>query len=231
MKTINIIVFLCLLAMTGTGFATTITIQTNSSNCNSTYGNQNTPTTNNDNTFLYMNNNSGGWEQHGYVCVYIPVFSGTVSSANLTPSLISTTTDPSGANNLSIFSMTRGFIEPQATWNVNQTGSNWTTAGGDYNPTLIDTVAIRAATRNAGNMSVVLHLIGPTNKHNMTITPGSRLCFMLISTGNDDIGVYGFAYTSNISKTPKLVIAYDATTTTTTHHNYHYDNDYYPSMY
>jgi hypothetical protein len=34
--------------------------------------------------------------------------------------------------------MTRDFVEGQATWNIYSTGNSWTTAGGDYDATILD---------------------------------------------------------------------------------------------
>jgi len=43
-----------------------------------------------------------------------------------------------------VYRLTKGFNEAQVTWNVNQTGTNWATAGGDFASTLYGNISVSA---------------------------------------------------------------------------------------
>ena len=213
----GMVIVLGLFAVTGICFAGTITLQGNSTWIDS-YIDQNNPTTNyGAGTSYYINNNSGGWDEHAVIGIPIPYFNGTVSSANLTVYTVSASSDPSGANNCSLFKLNKGFSETQVTWNKNDSSNNWAAAGGDYNTTAIDRIVVPAATRSgAGNYT--FHLVGSSNAVNLTITPNATLWVMLGVALDDDIGFFSSDYTTNASRTPKLDLAYaeGGTTTTTT---------------
>ena len=116
------------------------------------------------------------------------------------------TSSSGGSFNAGVYRMTKGWVETQATWNVNQTGTNWASAGGDF----------AAASYNITNLTITS---GAWKEWNVTklvqewvngTYANYGLIIMNSSTGAALTDTKTFASSDNATAAyrPKLVINY-----------------------
>ena len=104
------------------------------------------------------------------------------------------------------------WVETQATWNIYKTGSNWTTAGGDYNATVIDSIPHNTAINNWDYWT----LQGTGADNPLTKTWGDDLN-ILIKVDSENRTFYSnncyFSknYTTDTTKRPYIEITYSST--------------------
>ncbi|MBK9580224.1 MAG: DNRLRE domain-containing protein [Fibrobacteres bacterium] len=81
-----------------------------------------------------------GAQFHALIDFTLPSGSGTISAITLNLYKAANGGTNTGVN-VEVHEMTRDWTESQATWNVYSTGNNWTSAGGDYSSTVVDSLA------------------------------------------------------------------------------------------
>lgn len=100
-------------------------------------------TTNFGNSSEMRVSNNGGNALLKFDLSSIPV-EAQIDSAELT--LLFNDADAITTADFTVHEVTKDWIEGEATWNVYQTGLDWTFTGGDYNPTVEDATTINATT-------------------------------------------------------------------------------------
>lgn len=81
-----------------------------------------------------------GAQFHALIDFTLPSGSGTISAITLNLYKAANGGTNTGVN-VEVHETTRDWNEAQATWNVYSTGNNWSTAGGDYSATVVDSLA------------------------------------------------------------------------------------------
>src|SRR3989454_658745 len=133
----------------------------------------------------------------------------TINSANLT---LFMTTAPSNNRTYNAHRMTRDWTESQVTWNIAQTGTNSTTAGGDYNGTA--TTSTTTATTN--NVSLTWNIqadvqawVNGTSNYGTLIKDGTE------SSATARTATFASEENATSANRPQLVIDYTAPFTAT----------------
>ncbi len=120
--------------------------------------------------------------------------------------------------NVEVHALTRSFVEGSgsgsatgdgATWNTYNGSNNWTSAGGDFSGTIINTVADPP---NVGDL-LSIDLFGGNATNSMNITWNSDVNLILkqqteTGTGTDVGGIYYSKEDSTSSNRPYIVITY-----------------------
>ena len=108
--------------------------------------------------------------------------------------------------------MTRDWTESQVTWNIAQTGTNWTTAGGDYN----GTATISTTTGTTNNVSLTWNIqadvqawVNGTSNYGTLIKDGTE------SSGTARTATFASEENATSANRPQLVIDYTAPFTAT----------------
>ena len=108
---------------------------------------------------------------------------------------------------IEVHELTGGFVEDEVTWNKRNSSTSWSTAGGDYNATVID-----SATWDDNGVwnSVVLQGSGATNPLSLSFGDSVSLLFKL---QDESVGISGHeSYTKeNADHHPYLEITYTPT--------------------
>jgi len=99
------------------------------------------PTDNLDSVEFYIGC-EGACSDRAFFSFTTPAVDGTITSSSVWLYKIGKRTN-AGSNTAELHTLTRtDWVETQLTWNIYKTGSNWTSAGGDYTATVIDSYAI-----------------------------------------------------------------------------------------
>ncbi len=111
-----------------------------------------------------------------------------------------------GTSVVDLHELTTDFVENQATWNIRKSGTNWTTAGGDYNATVIDETAATAGWQ-------VWYILGGTSNNPLTsLTWGNTVRLLLKqkteSSSSKYNTYYSRDYTTDTTKRPYIKITY-----------------------
>jgi len=133
----------------------------------------------------------------------------TINSANLT---LFMTTAPSNNRTYNAHRMTRDWTESQVTWNIAQTGTNWTTAGGDYN----GTATTSTTTGTTNNVSLTWNIqadvqawVNGTSNYGTLIKDGTE------SSATARTATFASEENATSANRPQLVIDYTAPFTAT----------------
>src|SRR5439155_1417550 len=133
----------------------------------------------------------------------------TINSANLT---LFMTTAPGNNRTYNAHRMTRDWTESQVTWNIAQTGTNWTTAGGDYN----GTATTSTTTGTTNNVSLTWNIqadvqawVSGTSNYGTLIKDGTE------SSSTARTATFASEENATSANRPQLVIDYTAPFTAT----------------
>lgn len=103
----------------------------------------------------------------------LPAGSGVISEIALYGYVVDLDVGDSRA--LGIYTLTRDFVEADVTWNKYNSTTNWTRAGGDFNSTVIDTIAQPSST----SAWIHLHLTGAEATNPIIATWGDTIMLLL----------------------------------------------------
>lgn len=95
---------------------------------------------------LLAGNSASGADFHSFISFdlsAIPAGS-TINSVSLTLAQFADAGSGATPVQLDLLQLTRVFVETQVTWNIYSTGNNWTTPGGDFNPTILSSITASA---------------------------------------------------------------------------------------
>jgi hypothetical protein len=87
-----------------------------------------------------------------------------------------------------VYSLTRDWVESQVTWTRAQTGTNWTTLGGDYTATALATTSVTGLAQYSWTSASLITAVQgwvttPANNYGLLLGNGSTT-----STGRKDFG-------------------------------------------
>lgn len=111
--------------------------------------NKDDPTTNHGTQITLTVGGQTAFDTRALFRIPMPAGSGTVTDVDL----IVVASSLNLNTNVNLHELTRtDWSEAQSTWNIYKTGSNWTSAGGDYNATIVDNLTVSAGTNTFGLM-------------------------------------------------------------------------------
>lgn len=108
-----------------------------------------------------------------------------------------------------VHELTRTFTESQVTWNIYSTGNSWTTAGGDYNASIID-----SSTSNPNNTWIALVIQGTGATNPLSLDWEDTVGFILKGTPDSGDNYVDYNSKENGSNNPYLEITYSTETFT-----------------
>lgn len=118
--------------------------------------------------------------------------------------------DGTSANNtelIEVFQLTKGFTDTQVTWTVAATGDNWSTPGGDYNPTLLASISANPSTVTSNQEFAFVSLPEFTTVANSALTNSNMLnLFVKLGAENTTRSIFRFnaGTTTNANIAPAL---------------------------
>jgi len=134
----------------------------------------------------------------------LPILDGTIDQVNLF--LYNHTTLQN--HTINVHESTKDFTE-SATWNTYNGTNNWTTAGGDYSATIIDSVNM---TNAVTNYWVEFGIIGTSSVNSLTKNWGDKIYLILKHSTEGGVYQYSFfrskEYVTDTSKRPYIEIIY-----------------------
>jgi len=149
-------------------------------------------------------------KMRGFIQWTLPSGSGTISDVVM---WLYNTVGTQTLAQVNMHQLTRTFVESQVTWNVYSTGNNWTTAGGDYGATIVDS--------NTGNTNFTWYsfgVMGSAATNPITLTWSDTVGFLLkaATESGNNYNDWASKEATNTSLRPYLEITYSTVVANTT---------------